>query len=603
MKKKIFLSLILLSFFQFSFAQHITVSAPSVVEVDETFQLIYTANAQLKNFPGPNISNFEVLAGPSKSTMSSTNYINGKRTHTYQNSYTYVLIPKKVGKFTIPAFTCVAGSENVVADAVDIEVIKASTKSKSQSPTNSNKNSSSNVSSSHISADDIVLDLKLSKSKVVKGESIVATLKLYSKVNISGFENVKLPEFNGFWNQEIGTPQQIVFQREKYNGQIYSAALIKKYILIPQMSGPIKINPAEMVCLVQVVGNSGGGSVFDDFFDNYKTVRKRVKTPILTVNAKELPSGKPASFSGAVGSFTMQVNMSKDSISSNEAASLMVKINGSGNLNLIEAPVVTLPPDFESYDVKRTNNTKSSIKGLTGTEIFEYPFIARSAGKFTIPAIKFSYYDVNKRRYIIRQSNPIAFDVKYSKKSDTYSTGVIVNKQSVKNLGEDIRFISTNANSLKKNNVMLVASPTFYILFVAICFIFMILYFVLNRIIKRRADLSGMRNRKAKKLARVRLKKCSILLKQELYSAFYEEMHKAIMDYIADKLMLPVVNLNHETIETELKKKGNKDEDIKSLFDLIETCEYARYAPSTGYEAMDQHYKEAVRIISTLAIK
>ena len=274
------------------------------------------------------------------------------------------------------------------------------------------------------------------------GEPVIAVIKLYQRVNIAGFESVNVPTFNGFWSQETEAPSNIEFTRETYDGQIYNSAMLRKFVLIPQQQGSITIDPAELVCLVQMRVSSPGTSIFDGFFDDYRTVRKKVSSKPVKVNVSPLPSGAPASFGGGVGEFDMSVKLSKDVLKTHEAASLVVMISGKGNVSLLEAPKVSFPPDMEVYDTKVSDNVDKS--GTSGSKFYEFPFIPRSHGDFVIEPIKYSYYDVNAKKYVTLESQPVHVTVE--KGAETESTGIIVSgntQKDVRNLGSDVRFINT----------------------------------------------------------------------------------------------------------------------------------------------------------------
>ncbi len=572
----------------------LSVSAPAVVEKDEVFNIIYTANGKVGDFTPPQFPGFNVLAGPSLSKINSTQIINGKRTHTYEMSYTYVLQAKEIGKFTISPASAEIEGKRYSSNSVSIEIIKsASNKGESSKE-------SSTLSSKGVGSNDIQLRMILNKSRVVKGEPIIATLKLYTKVNINGFEDVKFPTFNGFWSQEIETPSNVEFIRETLNGEIYSAALLRKYMLIPQQSGNIQIDAAELICQVPVRSSVGSNSIFDDFFDSYETQKKRVSTPPITINVAQLPAGAPSSFTGGVGDFKIEAHLSKGDLKSHEAASLIVTITGSGNINLIEAPNIVFPPDFEVYDIKRSEELKSGSNGTSGSKTFEYPFIPRSHGNFDLKGVEFSYYDISKGKYVTIKSSPIVFDIAQGVDNGSVVMSGGVNKQSVKSLGEDIRFISLDKSKLNMGNNIFILTPIFYILILVAILLYVWLFFFLKKRIKRRSDVLGSKNRRAKKVAKARLKNAENLLKRNLYSAFYEELHKAVTGYISDKFMIPLSDMNRDRIREELSKSGKDESLIMSLFTLLDACEYARYAPTSGFEAMENHYKGAIDIISEI---
>ena len=228
-------------------------------------------------------------------------------------------------------------------------------------------------------------------------------------MNIAGFEGANFPTFNGFWSQELAAPTNIEFARETYEGQIYNGALLRKFVLIPQQAGRLTIEPAELVCLVNVRVSSGGSSIFDGFFDDYRTVRQKVTSKPVEINVSSLPAGAPASFAGGVGEFSISAKLSKDVIKTHEAASLLVTVSGRGNVSLLEAPKVNFPPDMEVYDTKTSDKVDKG--GMSGSKTYEFPFIPRSYGEFEIEPISYTYYDVNAKKYVTLQTQPLAITV------------------------------------------------------------------------------------------------------------------------------------------------------------------------------------------------
>ena len=588
---------LLLSFNSLKGQYALGVDAPAVVTADEAFRLVYTATGKAEEFNPPQISDFQVLAGPTSSTMSSTSIINGKRTHTYEISYTYILQPTKEGKFTIPSASVKIDGKLYSSTSVSIEVVKEQS---SAAASSAGSQPSDKQTKQGIGADDLVLQMSVNKKNVVKGEPVILSIKLLAKTNISGVEDIKFPTFDGFWSQEIESPTNLSFVRETYKGQIYDAALLRKYVLLPQQTGVVSIDPSEMVCLVQIRNNSPSRSPFDDFFDNYQTLRKRIHSQKLELNVSPLPAGAPSSFTGGVGEYKMDVKLSRDTLKAHEAASLIVTITGTGNINLIEAPKIDLPPDFEAYDVKRSDKIASGTYGSTGTKTFEYPFIPRSSGSFEIAPVNYSYYSISQGKYVTITSKPLKIGVARGEESTATVIAGGVNKQSVKSLGEDIRFISTNGASLKKGESFIVVSYPFGLSIGFIALLFIAVCYILDKTNKRRRDVAGTRNRKAKKVAKARLKKAEIFLKQNLYSAFYEELHKAILGYVSDKFTIPVAELNRDNITEKLREKGAADGLVNELYEVIDACEYARYAPSAGFSAMENHYKQAIKVISEI---
>lgn len=571
--------------------------APRVVEVGETFRLVFTTNASPTSFNPPSITGVDVLAGPTSSTMNSTQIINGKKTESFQVSYTYILQAKSEGKYTIPAASVVVDGKSYSSSAITIEAVKTNSSRAAESDTKE---------SATITNEDIFMKISISKSRVVIGEHFIATIKLYTRVPVAGFEDVRFPTFNGFWSQEIESAQNIDFVRENVDGKIYNSAFIKKYILLPQQSGTLIIDAAELVCQVQIrASKSASRSIFDDFFDSYQTVRKRVSSSPVNIRVDALPLGAPDSFKGAVGNFTMSGKLSKDSINANEALSLLIDISGTGNINLIEAPKPEIPSSFELYDTKITDNSSKSSGGTSGNKQFEFPLIARGPGEYTIPPVLFTYYDITKKQYITLATKEFIVKVGNSTGVGNSSNSGLplgVNRQAVRSITDDIRYIQLGRSSLKKGNIFFFASATYFVILALIIFFYFLLEKFLSKRVQRNRDIAGVRSRRANKIAKARLRAAGELLKGGLYSAFYEELHRAVLGYTSDKLNLSLSDMSREKIEESLVSRGVKEEHISELLTLIEQCEYARYAPDPGGDQMDKNYSRAMELISSMEL-
>jgi len=444
--------------------------------------------------------------------------------------------------------------------------------------------------------------LSISRNSLVVGEPVTATLKIYHRANLAGFENAKFPSFKGFWSQEVESPSNIEFQREQVDGVMYNSAVLRRWVLIPQKSGDLSIEGAEVVCLVNVQRPRSSGSPFDDFFGtNYATVRQRVTTPARKLHVAALPAGAPASFSGGVGQFKVSAKVSKDSLKAHDAASLIVTINGKGNIALVEAPKINFPPDFEVYDVKTTVNTDKS--GTTGSKTFEYPFIPRSHGDFELGPIQFSYYDVNARRYETATAPAIPISVARSTTTSTPSvdsgTTLVVDRKGVKSLGDDIRFIRTKT-SLKSGKSFFVYSGLWWSLIAVILVAGIGFWLGFRKIAARRADVVGTRNRKATKQALKRLSQAREFLQKNLYTAFYEELHRSLLGFVSDKLAMDMAEQTKENISASLTEGGVAKEVADEFVELISACEEARYSPEAGHEAMNAHYDKAVTLITAI---
>ena len=586
-----------------TFAQEsIQVETHNVVAVGEQFNVTFIIEGEdnPKKFTWNAPDDFQLLWGPQQGRSTSISIVNGKRSKSVQTTYTYVLKSVREGKFKLPKATAVINGKEISSSEPQIEVVSSDSSSAQSSSGAVSGNSSSSSSQSDISDADIFLDVSLSRTKVVVGEPVIASIKLYQRVNIAGFEGAEFPVFDGFWSQELEAPTNIEFVRETYKDKIYNTALLRKYILIPQREGVLTIDPAELICLVSVRTSSGGNSIFDGFFDEYRTVREKVSSKPVKVQVSSLPSGAPDSFAGGVGSFRISAKVSKDTVKTHEAASLLVTVSGNGNISLLETPKVRFPLDIEVYDTKVSEKVDKS--GRSGSRYYEYPFIPRSHGDFVIEPIKYSYYDIDSGRYVTLQTDSISFKVEMGNESEVsgqiLSPGTI--RKDVKTLGSDIRFINTKSPELLPEGHFFVGSLVFWIVNIIITVLAVLCYFVFRKLSARRADIVGTRNRKATKMAMKRLKLAGTFLKQNLYTAFYEELHKALLGFISDKLNIPVSELSRDNMYESLMK-GNVDKAyIDSFIGLLDACEFARYSPDSGNEAMAAHYNDAVNVISSI---
>ena len=351
------------------------------------------------------------------------------------------------------------------------------------------------------------------------------------------------------------------------------------------------------------MGSGSSNSVFDSFFqDEYKTIRKRITTPSLRVKVNPLPAGQPASFGGGVGNFGISARLTSDELKTHDAASLILTVSGRGNVALLEDPKVSFPPDFEVYDTKVSENTDKSTGGTSGSKTFEYPFIPRSAGEFTIEPVEYSYYDVNAGKYVTLKTEPMKLKVVKGKASDASSTVLSpgVERRDVKSLAGDIRFISTKKPYFRKEGSFFVLSPLFWALTALLLLAALALVLALRKAAAMKADVALTKNRKATKMARKRLKQAGDYLDKNLYTAFYEELHKALLGFTSDKLSMDMSELSKENIAAALTEGGVSEETTKAFTDLLDSCEFARYSPDAGHDAMQIHYDGAVKVISDI---
>lgn len=611
--KKLFciVAFLLTAIFQMSAQNVIRVEAPDVVAVNEQFNVTFIIEGEKSpsDFQWSSGDDFQLVWGPQKGSSSSIQIINGKRSSSHQTTFTYILIPKATGTFQLPAATALLSGDRISSTQASIQVVSDGASSSQSSGQNGGKSSgggqTSSTGSGEISSNDLFMRLSLSRTEVVIGEPITATLKIYQRANVVGFENAKFPTFNGFWSQETYVPNNIEFKRESLDDKIYNTAVLRTYVLIPQQSGTITIDPAELVCLVNIrTAPSTSNSLFDSFFqDEYRTIRKRVTTPAVKVKVNPLPAGQPASFGGGVGNFGISARLTTDNLKTHDAASLVITVSGRGNVALLEEPKVNFPPDFEIYDTKTTENTDKSNGGTSGSKSFEYPFIPRSHGDFTIDPVEYSYYDVNAGKYVTLRTEPLHVKVAKGKGGDSTPVTTVnsgVERKDVKSLADDIRFIFTGKPGLSGSGSFFVGSVFFWILLALMILGATSVYLAFRKVAAMRADVAGTKNRRATKMAQKRLKLAGEYLDKNLYTAFYEELHKALIGFVSDKLNMDMSEISKDNIASALTEGGVSEEQTKAFTDLLDACEFARYSPDGGNEAMRSHYDAALKVISSI---
>ncbi|MEI6750614.1 MAG: BatD family protein, partial [Bacteroidota bacterium] len=505
-------------------------SANSVVETGEQFRLTYTLNTEGSNFIGPAIQNFSMLAGPSQSSSSSVQYINGRVMQSSTISFTFILQAIQPGTYTLSGASVVVNGKKIQSNPVTIKVVKGN----SSSPQGNSNNTPE--AGANLDGNDLFLKAVPSKSNPLQGEQITVTYKLYTRVPVSLNGIDKIPSYEGFWSQDLIKDKDKYAQyNETINGQKYMVAEIRKVALFPQKGGKLLIDPLQIDIVAQLQTKKKRNSFNDPFFDNFfndsffgssvQNVKKTLRSNSVTVNVKPLPAQvRPADFSGAVGSFELKPSIDRKELKANEALTLRLNISGKGNLNLIEKPNVVFPPDFEAYDPKIIDNISYTANGVSGSRTFEYLVIPRNPGEFIIKPASFSYFDLAKNTYVRLQSPQYTIKVQKGDGSEANITISSANQEDIKYLGQDIRFIRSAPFELTPVGKYFFGSDLYYLLLVLPALLFAVMIFVWKNQIKKRSDIAFMRNKKATRIATSRLKKANTYLKEAKQEAFYNEI-------------------------------------------------------------------------------
>lgn len=570
---------------------------PKLAIAGEQFTVMFTINSGGGEFSGPSFEGFYKIAGPQTSFSSSTQIINGKISQQTSNMYVYYLQALDPGKFTIPPAVFRYKNKEYRSDSLIITVIKNSNSTQTNTNTSAGNTQTSTAQSD---GSDLFINMNLSRNEVYLGEHIVATVKLYTRVELSGLNPLKFPSFNGFLKENLETPELRSLSRETVNGQIYGTGLIQQFLLYPQISGEITIEPVEINALLQVKSGQAD-PVFGDFFSSYQTVPKVIASKPVKIKVKPLPGNKPDDFSGIVGKIEVSVSVNKDTVNVNDAINYKIIVKGTGNLKLAGAPTLKISPDIEVYDPKVTDNITNSTEGSVGQKTFEYLLIPRHYGDFKIPAVTYTYFNTTKKQYETLTTKEFTF---YARKGSDSGTPVTVfggvSKEDVKYVGKDIRFIKTGNSNLKKEDQILITKRSFLTIYGFSLILFFAVLFFRREQIRRNSDLSIVRNRKAAKIAGNRLKNASASLNSGTLDLFYEEILKALWGYLSDKLNIPVSELTRNSATDLLRVKGIDDETINNLSSILDKCEFARFAPTSSGSEASEIYNGALKFIKTV---
>ena len=598
MKRIIFLCFLLLTMGVSVWAdEEVTFTAtatPDAVAVGDQFRLSYTITTQdVKDFRVPSIKGFDVLMGPSRSQQSSIQRINGKTTSTKSITFTYILLATSEGNFTIPGATIMANGNQMVSNSVNIKVLPAD---------KSNQGKNEEVpGNTTISNNDLFVTASVNKTRVYEQEAILLTYKIYTSVDLRAFDNIKLPDFKGFHSQEIELPNNRKWGLEHYKGRNYQSTIYRQFVLFPQQTGKLTIDAARFDASIAVVSNQSIDP-FDAFFNggrNFVEVKKSLFTPKLTIDVQSLPA-KPSNFSGGVGEFDITSSVNASNIKTNEAITIKLVISGTGNLKLLTNPEVKFPEDFEIYDPKTENKFRLTNAGLSGSKVIEYLAIPRNPGDYKIPAIEFTYFDIKSQSYKTLKTEDYQIHVEKGTGDATQTVVNFSNKEELKVLNEDIRFIKQNDVVLVPRGQFFFGTFGYWMLYIVPLIIFIILFIIYRKQIAANANVARVRIRKANKVAVKRLKLSGKFLSANQKNEFYDEALKALWGYVSDKLNIPVSRLSKDNVEDELRNYGVSDELIKEFLDVLNNCEFARFAPSEMNLSMNKIYEEALAIISKM---
>ncbi len=584
-------------------AQTLTGRAPSQVAVGEQFRLSYTVNTQdVRGFRAGRIPDaFEVLMGPSTSTQSSFQMVNGHTSSTSSVTYTYILVANKNGSFTIPAAHVVADGKNVDSNELTIRVAGQAQSSGGASPQSHRQQQSGSdelrPAGSTISGSDLFIKVSASKRHVIEQEPILLTYKVYTLVGLTDLSG-KMPDLKNFYTREIPLPQQKSFSVEMLNGRPYKTVTWSQYVMFPQQSGKLEIPSITFNGIV--VQQNRNIDPFEAFFNGgsgYVEVKKQIKAPSITIDVDPLPT-RPANFSGGVGSFNISAQIDKTEVKANDPVKLRVIVNGTGNMKLLKQPDVKFPKDFDKYDAKVTDKSKLTANGLEGSVIYDFLAVPRHAGKFEIPPIEYTYYDINTYQYKTLTTEGFTLNVA---KGSGGNVSAYTAQEDIELLNSDIHFIHTGDTRQHAAGDFFFGSTEYWVILSSLLAAFVALLVIFRRRAIENANIVKQRAGRANKVAVKRLKQANKLMKSGQSGAFYDEVMRALWGYVSDKLNMPVEQLSRENISQQLASHQVSDEVVQQFLSALDECEFARYAPGDATGNMNKVYDTALSALTQMA--
>lgn len=575
----------------------IVVSVPSHVEAGENFRLSYTINTQdVDEFRAGSIpGGLELIAGPYTSQQSSYRMVNGHTSSSSSITFTYTLYAAKDGSFTIPPAHARINGRMVASRAAKV-VVNGRARNSGGAPKMHGEDESREPSmasaDSKITANDLFIKVTANKRRVHEQEPILLTYKVYSLVDLTQLEG-KMPDLTGFHSQEVPLPQQKSFHLERVNGKTYRAVTWSQYVMYPQMTGNLQIPSITFKGIV--VQQNRSVDPFEAFLNGgsgYVEVHRNIVAPGLTVQVDPLPT-KPTGFSGGVGKFNISAQLTKKEVKAGDPVTLRVVVGGNGNLKLIKQPEVNFPNDFDKYDAKVTDKTKLTSTGVGGNMIYDFLFVPRNQGTYTIPAVSFTYYDTDLNAYKTIKTQSFKLIVE---KGDSNSTSADYDVQKA----NDIHDIMSGKCEQRQVGNFFFGSTSWWISLLLPLIAFVVLLVIFHKRALDHADAVKMRGKKANKIARKRLKKASKLMFQGKSEAFYDEVLRALWGYVGYKLNIPVEQLNRDNITEKLQGHLVDDATIGKFISALDTCEFERYAPGDASGNMEKTFNSAMTAIEEI---
>lgn len=614
--KKIVLIIFAILFSVFGlYAQEIVFKceAPKVVGLHERFRVSFTVNSSKpSDFKAPTFQNVNILGGPSTSRSSSISIINGKRTDNSSTSFVFWLQSITTGKITIPSARVKVDGKLYTTKPMTISVEDNPSMSQ-RAANNPNATPQSQQPTVKVIDDKAVFVRAIpSKSKVVKGEEVVISYKIYTLVSVSEYQVDKFPSSQGFWVEELDNQLTPTLEKEVIDGKVYQVATLRKVLVYPQKSGTLHINPMglEIVAHLQTGTTrrqrvSTGDPFFDAFFNDpffshsspvFERVNKKLKTNALSIEVEELPQSDE-SFLGAVGQFEILSSIDTSFCRTNEAITLSYTVSGKGNLTLIENLKLALPDEFEVYDPNITDNISKTAAGQSGSRTFQYIIIPRVEGNYSIPELNFTYFDPQTREY--KTLTTEGYDLKIEKgKNDSKFVEQMSEREKYRNMSITDVFASKD----KRDGILMpvFSFPILYVLILVLIIALVIMIRLTAKQLKEREDVVGVKLKKANKVAMKRLKKAALYLKENRRDEFEAEIGQALWSYLSDKFKIATSDLSLENIQKVMSDNCLEEDVLQNTIKTLNDCEYIRFSQSKESDKHRELYEQTMKTITDI---
>jgi hypothetical protein len=550
------------------------------VAVGEEFRIDFTLNGEGESFNPPNLNGLRKISGPNQSSSSSMQIINRKISRSKTTTYSYYVTALKEGELTIKEASITSNGKIVRSKARVMNVTKANPKAKTNS---------------YNIAENVFVKTSVNKNNIYQGEQIVVSYKLYSKINLTDINISSIPELNGFWKEEVETKSTA--KLEVIDGVRHNVWEISRFILTPQKSGKLNVDPMNINVTVQIKKQRNRRDPFGDpfgMFGSYQNIEEEIQSKNIKINVKDLPEGAPENFNGAVGQFELKSSVDKKTADANEAINYKLTLSGNGNIHLIDNIPVNFPANFESYDPQKKDKTFNTKNGIAGKIEFEHLLIPRYKGEYSIDGVSFIYFNPRSKTYKTITTESLVINVLKGENNEN----AYVTSEELKNSNSK-GFISiketTELSSIDKSSF----NQWLFIALMLIPLLVVIIYLIFLFIDERKNRNPILRKyRKSLAFAQKRLKKAQKHLENDEKELFFEEIEKSLWSYFSNKFNVDIADLSKETINAFFDKNGVTETVKNNFMAIIEKCEFCRFAPSAlETEDMKVVYEKATAVI------